>query len=28
MDHSEEVRERIQEALFDMLRHRNSVWFG
>jgi 1-acyl-sn-glycerol-3-phosphate acyltransferase len=28
MDHSEDVRERIQEALFDMLRERNSVWFG
>jgi hypothetical protein len=23
-----EVRARIQEGLFDMLRHRKSVWFG
>jgi 1-acyl-sn-glycerol-3-phosphate acyltransferase len=28
MDHSEEVRERIQEALYDMLRERRSVWSG
>ena len=28
MDHSEEIRERIQEALYDMLRKRRSVWFG
>lgn len=28
MDHSEEIRERIQEALYDMLRHRRSIWFG
>ena len=28
MDHSEEVRELIQEALYDMLRSRRSVWFG
>ena len=28
MDHAEEVRERIQEALYDMLRARQSVWFG
>jgi 1-acyl-sn-glycerol-3-phosphate acyltransferase len=28
MDHSEDIRERIQEALYDMLRARRSVWFG
>ena len=28
MDHAEEVRELIQEALYDMLRTRRSVWFG
>jgi 1-acyl-sn-glycerol-3-phosphate acyltransferase len=28
MDHSEAIRELIQEALYDMLRHRQSVWFG
>jgi 1-acyl-sn-glycerol-3-phosphate acyltransferase len=28
MDGSETVRERIQEALYDMLRQRKSVWFG
>jgi 1-acyl-sn-glycerol-3-phosphate acyltransferase len=28
MDHSEEIRERIQAALYDMLRRRRSVWFG
>jgi 1-acyl-sn-glycerol-3-phosphate acyltransferase len=28
MDHAEEVRERIQDALYDMLRTRRSVWFG
>ena len=28
MDHSESIRELIQEALYDMLRHRQSVWFG
>ncbi len=28
MDESEDIRERIQEALFDMLRARNSLWFG
>ncbi len=28
MDHSEHIRERIQEALYDMLRQRRSVWFG
>ncbi|MGH9137466.1 MAG: lysophospholipid acyltransferase family protein [Acidimicrobiales bacterium] len=28
MDHSEDIRERIQEALYDMLRSRRSVWFG
>ena len=28
MDHAEEIRERIQEALYEMLRQRRSVWFG
>lgn len=28
MDHSEEIRELIQDALYDMLRKRRSVWFG
>ena len=28
MDASEDIRERIQEALFEMLRARNSPWFG
>lgn len=28
MDESEAIRQRIQEALLDMLRHRRSVWFG
>jgi 1-acyl-sn-glycerol-3-phosphate acyltransferase len=28
MDQSEEIRERIQAALYDMLRTRRSVWFG
>lgn len=28
MDESEAIRQRIQEALLDMLRHRDSVWFG
>jgi 1-acyl-sn-glycerol-3-phosphate acyltransferase len=28
MDESESIREKIQEALYDMLRHRQSVWFG
>ena len=28
MDESEQIRQRIQEALFDMLRERESVWFG
>jgi 1-acyl-sn-glycerol-3-phosphate acyltransferase len=28
MDLSEEIRERIQSALYDMLRSRRSVWFG
>jgi 1-acyl-sn-glycerol-3-phosphate acyltransferase len=28
MDQSEEIRERIQTALHDMLRARRSVWFG
>ncbi|HEY9558220.1 MAG TPA: lysophospholipid acyltransferase family protein [Acidimicrobiales bacterium] len=28
MDESERIRQLIQEALYDMLRHRESVWFG
>jgi 1-acyl-sn-glycerol-3-phosphate acyltransferase len=28
MDASEEIREQIQAALYDMLRQRRSVWFG
>ena len=28
MDESERIRQHIQEALFDMLRMRQSVWFG
>ena len=28
MDESEAIRERIQEALYEMLRERRSVWFG
>jgi len=28
MDESESIREKIQEALYDMLRTRRSVWFG
>ncbi|MBK9180574.1 MAG: acyltransferase family protein [Acidimicrobiales bacterium] len=28
MDASEEIRQRIQEALYEMLRSRRSVWFG
>jgi 1-acyl-sn-glycerol-3-phosphate acyltransferase len=28
MDEAEAIRERIQEALYDMLRQRRSVWFG
>ena len=28
MDESEAIRQQIQEALFDMLRNRRSVWFG
>jgi 1-acyl-sn-glycerol-3-phosphate acyltransferase len=28
MDESERIRQLIQEALFDMLRQRSSVWFG
>ncbi len=28
MDESESIRQQIQEALFDMLRQRQSVWFG
>jgi 1-acyl-sn-glycerol-3-phosphate acyltransferase len=28
MDESEHIRQQIQEALYDMLRHRRSVWFG
>ncbi len=28
MDESEAIRDRIQVALYDMLRERRSVWFG
>jgi len=28
MDHAEDIRERIQAALHDMLRTRRSIWFG
>ena len=28
MDESEKIRDRIQTALYDMLRNRRSVWFG
>jgi hypothetical protein len=28
MDASDHVRQHIQEALYDMLRTRKSVWFG
>lgn len=28
MDESEQIRQKIQEALYDMLRRRRSVWFG
>jgi 1-acyl-sn-glycerol-3-phosphate acyltransferase len=28
MDESESIRERIQDALYDMLRKRRSIWFG
>ncbi len=28
MEESEAIRDRIQTALYDMLRHRRSVWFG
>jgi len=28
MDASEAIREQIQQALYDMLRTRRSVWFG
>jgi 1-acyl-sn-glycerol-3-phosphate acyltransferase len=28
MDHSEAIREKIQDALHDMLQQRTSVWFG
>ena len=28
MEESEAIRQQIQEALFDMLRRRRSVWFG
>jgi 1-acyl-sn-glycerol-3-phosphate acyltransferase len=28
MDESERIRQQIQEALYDMLRHRESVWYG
>ena len=28
MDESEHIRSRLQEAVYDMLRDRRSVWFG
>jgi hypothetical protein len=28
MDEAEAIRQQIQEALYDMLRQRQSVWFG
>jgi len=28
MDESERIREQIQSALYEMLRDRESVWFG
>ena len=28
MEESEAIRDRIQAALYDMLRNRTSVWFG
>jgi hypothetical protein len=28
MDHSERIRSEIQDAVFDLLRSRRSVWFG
>jgi predicted DCC family thiol-disulfide oxidoreductase YuxK len=28
MDESERIRRLIQDALYDMLRRRRSVWFG
>jgi hypothetical protein len=28
MDQSEAIRETIQDALYDMLRTRRSIWFG
>ncbi len=28
MDESENIRQKLQDALYDMLRHRQSVWFG
>jgi len=28
MDESEGIRQRIQGELYDMLRHRRSIWFG
>jgi 1-acyl-sn-glycerol-3-phosphate acyltransferase len=28
MDESERIRDAIQEALYEMLRHRSSIWFG
>jgi hypothetical protein len=28
VDHAERIRGQIQEALYDMLRNRRSVWFG
>ena len=28
MDQAEKIRSRIQEALYEMLKDRRSVWFG
>ena len=28
MEQSDSIRETIQDALYDMLRERKSVWFG
>ena len=28
MEEAEEIRTRIQDALYDILSHRRSVWFG
>jgi hypothetical protein len=28
MEEAEAIRERLQNAVFDMLAHRRSIWFG